>query len=267
MRFVRMLVSVAPFAAAVCFTPRIASADVGKAEASAVGKGAVGGALLGAELVCGVEALAGVKSPWAYVGGAVGGAAAGGVGGYFVEKEGSARASMLLLAGGMTLAIPTVVLVLSQTAYNPPADYLTDKPPADEPVANPPQPDSAAPAPMGSSPAANPGGPNQRPEGTPPPTEGPPSSTPPADATPPAPPATTTPPTSSVPKKQHRFARGERLRPLVLTPPSLVALRPGALALNVPAVEIQNTYTRAELAMYGVTQHTEVHIPVLNVVF
>ena len=269
MRFARMLVSVAPLAAALCFTPRIASADVGKAEASAVGKGTVGGALLGGELVCSVEALAGVKSPWAYLGGAVGGAAAGGVGGYFVEKEGSARASMLLLAGGMTLAIPTVVLVLSRTAYNPPADYLTDKPPADEPVANPPQPDTATPAPMGSSPAANPGAPNQ--QSVPVPSEGP--TAPPANATPPTTtpptttPPTTTPPTSAVPSKQHRFARGEKLPPLVLTPPSLVALTPGALALNVPAVEIQNTYTRAEVAMYGVTQHTEVHIPVLNVVF
>jgi len=55
--------------------------------------------------------------------------------------------------------------------------------------------------------------------------------------------------------------------PLKLVPPALVALRPGALALNVPAVEIHDTYTRTELAMYGVTQHTEVHIPVLNVVF
>jgi hypothetical protein len=254
MRFARMLVSVAPLAAAAWFTPGNASADVGKAEASAVGKGAVGGALLGGELVCGVEALAGVKSPWAYLGGFVGGAAAGGVGGYFVEKEGSARASMLLLAGGMTLVIPTIVLVLSQTAYNPPADYLTDKPPADEPVANPPQPDTATPAPT-PSPAANP-------PGTPP---QPPAATP---APPEAPAPATTPPTSSAPQqRQHRFARGQALPPLALTPPSIVALRPGALALNLPAVEIQNTYTRAELAMYGVTQHTEVHIPVLNVVF
>jgi len=264
MRFARMLVSVAPLAAAVWFTPGNASAEVGKAEASAVGKGTVGGALLGGELVCSVEALAGVKSPWAYLGGFVGGAAAGGVGGYFVEQEGSARASMLLLAGGLTLAIPTVVLVLSQTAYNPPADYLTDKPPADEPVANPPQADRAAPA-ATPTPAANPSGtPTERPEGTPPPMPGPApeNAAPPSTGTP----APTT-PTSSLPAKQHRYARGQTLPPLVLAPPSLVALRPGALALNLPALEIQNTYTRAELAMYGVTQHTEVHIPVLNVVF
>jgi hypothetical protein len=95
-------------------------------------------------------------------------------------------------------------------------------------------------------------------------------SSPPAGAVPPTPPpaATPAPPTSSLPTR-HRVARREHraLPPLMLTPPALVGLHSGALALNVPAVEIQNTYTRAELAMYGVTQHTEVHIPVLNVVF
>jgi hypothetical protein len=252
MRFARMLVSAAPLVGAVLLAPSRASADVGKIEASASGKGIVGGALLGGELVCAVEAAAGVKNGWAYVGGAVGGAAAGGVGGYFLEQNTSARASMLVLAGGMTLVIPTIVLVLSQTAYAPPADYLTDKPPADEPVANPPQPDAAPPS-------ANP-----------PPPAAPPPAAPPAPATTPAPAAAPAPgaaPTSSAPRKHRIVARGRSLPPLTLTPPALVALRPGALALNVPAVAIQDTYTRAEVAMYGVKQHTEVHIPVLNVVF
>ncbi|HWP10012.1 MAG TPA: hypothetical protein VNN72_29920 [Polyangiaceae bacterium] len=244
MRFARMLVSAAPLVGAVLLAPARASADVGKAEASPNGKGIVGGALLGGELVCAVEAAAGVQNGWAYLGGAVGGAAAGGVGGYFLEQNASARASMLVLAGGMTLVIPTVVLVLSQTAYAPPADYITDKPPADEPVANPPHPDAPAPAPAAAPPGAVP------------PTAAPPPAAAPS-------PATGT-PTSSVPQKR-RIARS--VPPLKLVPPALVALRPGALALNVPAVEIHDTYTRTELAMYGVTQHTEVHIPVLNVVF
>jgi len=253
MRFAKMLVCSAPLAACVWLLPATASADVGKTAASASGKGVVGGALLGGELVCTVEALAGVKNGWAYLGGAVGGAAAGGVGGYFLEQNTSARASMLVLAGGMTLVIPTIVLVLSKTAYHPPEDYLTDKPPADAPVANPPQPDGATPAPLAPSPASNPA-----------------PSSPPAGAVPPtAPPAATpaTPPSSSLPVR-HRVARRDRaLPPLALTPPALVGLHSGALALNVPAVEIQNTYTLADVAMYGVTQHTEVHIPVLNVVF
>jgi hypothetical protein len=256
-----MFLGATPLAFAVMLVTGTASAtDVGKTAASAKGKGVVGGALLGGELVCGVEAIAGVKSPWAYVGGGVLGAAAGGVGGWYVEQNGSARASMLLLAGGMTLLIPTIVGVLSATAYHPPVDYLTDKPPADEPVANPPQPDMPPPTatPPGAAPA------------TPPANSSPPPGTGPTAPASPTPPASGSGPSSEVPRtpRVHHVALRERnLPPLVLTPPSLVALTPGALALGVPAVEIQNTYTRAELAMYGVKQTTEVHIPVVNVVF
>jgi hypothetical protein len=70
-----------------------------------------------------------------------------------------------------------------------------------------------------------------------------------------------------VPAKRRVARIARRLPPLGLVPPALVALRPGALALSVPAVEIQNTYTRTEVAMYGVDQATEVHIPVVSVVF
>jgi hypothetical protein len=245
-----------------------ASADVGTTEASAKGKGVVGGALLGAELVCGVEAIAGVKSPWAYLGGGVAGAVGGGIGGHFVEKNGSPRASMLLLAGGMTLVIPTIVGVLSATVYQPPADYLTDKPPADEPVANPPQPDNNAPVTPGTTPAAPPGA-NPSPPPTMQPSAAPPPSVPPASSPTPAPspPPNGAGPASPAQRARKVAAQHRTLPPLALTPPALVALRPGALALSVPAIEIQPTYTRAELAMFGVKQTTEVHIPVVNVVF
>jgi hypothetical protein len=261
MRFVRMLFGAAPLALAITLATGTASADVGKAKASSTGKGIVGGALLGGELVCSIEAIAGVESPWAYVGGAVGGAAAGGVGGYFVEQQAgdNARVPLLMLAGGMTLLIPTIVGVLSATAYRPPADYMTDKPPADEPVANPPQPDAAPAAPAAAPPAPAPGAP----PALAPPAEPAPTTTPPAP-----PPAGATPaPATQLPAKRRVARRDRRLPPLSLTPPALVALRPGALALSIPSVEIQNTYTRTEVAMYGVTQATEVHIPVLNVVF
>jgi hypothetical protein len=72
-----------------------------------------------------VASLAGLAEAWAV---------------YFIEKSASARVSMLMLAGGLTLAIPTTVAVLSATAYEPPADYLQDTAPPDEPVADPPQP-------------------------------------------------------------------------------------------------------------------------------
>jgi hypothetical protein len=113
----------------------------GEEQASPTGKGIVGGALLGAEAVMLIEAAADVRPAWAYVVGGLAGAAAGGVGGFFVEDSDDARASLLLLAGGMALAIPTTVAVLSVTAYRPPANYVQDQaPPPDEPVAEPPQP-------------------------------------------------------------------------------------------------------------------------------
>lgn len=116
---------------------------VGTEEASGTAKGTIGGGLLGAELVLAIEAAADVQSPWLYLAGGVAGAAGGAVGGYFIEQNSSARVSMLLLAGGLTLAIPTTVAVLSATAYEPPASYMQDQPPADEPVADPPQPGAA----------------------------------------------------------------------------------------------------------------------------
>jgi len=230
MRLVGTLLTTLPLFAATLLVPSRASADVGRAASSAVAKGTIGGALLGAELVMAIEAAAGVKSPWAYLGGGLAGAAAGGVGGYFVEQEASPRVSMLMLAGGLTLAIPTTVLVLSATAYEPPADYLVDQPPADEPVADPPQP-AAAP---GSTPA-------------------------PTAAPAPA-------PTSAAPRR-HKSKRHAHARPLRLTPPALLDFEPGRLAVGIPAIEVRDTYTRAEVSMYGVKQATAVHVPFLNVLF
>jgi len=98
---------------------------------SATGKGITGGALLGGELVLAVEAAAGVQNRWLYLAGGLGGAAAGGVGGYFVEGMDSPKPSFYMLAAGMALVIPTTVAVLQATSYKPPADYQEDVPGAD----------------------------------------------------------------------------------------------------------------------------------------
>jgi hypothetical protein len=244
----------------------LAAHATGVSEVSTTGKGAVGGALLGSEIVLVTEAAFKTQPTWAYVVGGVGGGIAGGVGGYFIERSASPRTTMFMLAGGMALAIPTAVAVLSATAYEPPANYTQDKAPPDEPVAEPPQPAGApALAPASATPAGT--------VVTPPAPS--PAVTPPAPSpavTPPAPPPapTPTPSTSSAhPHHQHTRAIARHLPPLDyhLSPPALIGISPQALTLGIPAIELRDVYSKTELAMFGVAQGTEVRVPVLNFLF
>ncbi len=112
-------------------------------------KGVVGGALIGAEAVMITEALIGVKPWWAYaVGGGVG-AIGGGIGGYFIEQAVTdGKAPLFMLAGGLALVIPTLVLTLNATRYQPTEGATEDKAPTNEPKADPGTPGgSAAPTP------------------------------------------------------------------------------------------------------------------------
>jgi hypothetical protein len=251
MRFISSLLTAATVSVAM-LTPLAAHA-VGKDETSPTGKGIVGGALLGAEAVLLVEAAFDVEPTWAYIVGGVAGGIGGGIGGYFVEQDGDARIPMLMLAGGMALAIPTTVAVLSATAYEPPADYVQDRAPADEPVAEPPRPESSPlPATQPTSPTTAPG------------------STTPSDAPPATEPAPTPAPSGRAPAKRNgRYSelKRKRLPDLRLPPPALIGVSPRALSLSIPAVEIRTLYTRKEVAMYGVEQATEVRVPVINFVF
>jgi hypothetical protein len=223
-RFIPILAPSLAVLSALLVAP--AAHAVGEEEASATGKGITGGALLGAEAVMLVEAALDVKPAWAYIVGGLAGAVGGGVGGYFAEQGDDPRLSLFLLAGGMTLAIPTTVAVLSTTAYDPPADYVQDRAPEDEPVAEPPRPSEsgAEPAPSGEAP----------------------------------------PPTSRAPVR--RSTKTVALyRPYA--PPALVGLTPDALTLGIPAVEVRGAYSRREMFQYGVSQETEVRVPVVNFAF
>ncbi len=223
------------------------SAHAETTEVSTTGKGVVGGTLLGAEIVLSAEAAFKVQPTVAYVVGGLGGAVAGGVGGYFIEQNASPKLSLFILAGGMALAIPVTVAVLTATAYEPPASYTQDKAPADEPVAEPPQPTSVpvapandgvtAPAPAMTPPAASPTAPNSGPV-----------------------------PTGTLPRHK-ALARSTLPLDYHLTPPALIGVSADALTLGVPAVELRDVYSRNEIAMYGVTQATEVRVPVFNFLF
>jgi hypothetical protein len=226
----------------------LAAHATGVSEVSTTGKGVIGGALLGAEVVLVTEAAFKTQPTWAYIVGGVGGGIAGGVGGFFIEKDANPRTTMFMLAGGMALAIPTTVAVLSATAYEPPASYTQDRAPLDEPVAEPPQPMSA-PAPAPAPATIAPGG---------------------TDVAPTTAPPTTAPPTSSIHRtRRHAASHARHLPPLDyhLSPPALIGISAQALTLGIPAVELRDVYSRTELAMYGVSQGTEVRLPVLNVLF
>ena len=238
----------------------LASFSARAEEVSTNGKGVVGGTLLGAEVVLASEAAFKVQPTWAYVVGGLAGGAAGGVGGYFIERNASAQTTMLILAGGMALAIPTTVAVLSATAYEPPASYTQDRAPADEPVAEPPVPansptptDAPVPAPSTTTPAGT-------------------EVTAPAPVTTPAP--APAPSSSAAPQHRSRAANAKgrvarRTLPLDyhLSPPALIGLSTDALTLGVPAIELRDVYSRKEVAMYGVSQATEVRVPVLSFLF
>ena len=91
-------------------------------EVSPDAKGIVGGALLGAEIVTMTESIAGARPGWAYAVGAIAGAGAGGVGGYFIEQasfSNDGRVPTYMLAGGLALIIPAIVLTLNATRYLP----------------------------------------------------------------------------------------------------------------------------------------------------
>jgi hypothetical protein len=210
-------------------------------ESSSTGKGIVGGTLLGAEAVLLTEAALDVSPNWLYyVGGGVG-AVGGGIGGYYLEDALSPKSNMLLLAAGMILAIPTTVAVLSATAYEQTAEYTQDQPPTDEPKADP----------VGTTPATSP-------EPTPvAPKDGS------APATPPSSPDSAPPTTSTPPVSRSNVIQRKRALPQVL-----VALDNQAnLHLGLPAVEVREMYSRAELQRFGLQQRSEWRVPLLRVAF
>jgi hypothetical protein len=199
-------------------------------EVASTGKGIVGGALLGAEVVTITESLIGLKEGWMYAVGAGVGAIGGGLGGWAVESASSdGRVPMYMLAGGLGLVIPAVVLMLNATRYKASEDATEDK------------------APTG--PAADPG----KVGGT---------SVLGAEPTTPTTPApggagggATTPPPSSPP-------------PTTPPPPqSLFDVHGSMFRMGLPVPDVKPVYSARELKELGVPQQTMVRMPVLNVVF
>jgi hypothetical protein len=112
------------------------------AEGPVVGtaKGIVGGALLGGELVALGMGVFGVSKGWPYLVFPPLAAVGGGIGGYFIEQSAPpAEVPLYMLAGGMALVIPTIIVTLNATIYKSPETY-PNEPVQNQPAGEPPLP-------------------------------------------------------------------------------------------------------------------------------
>ena len=205
--------------------PRTAHAE----DVSPDGKGIAGGALLGGEVVVFIEALAGVRSSTAYVLGAGGGAVAGGIAGHFVEQGvDDGRVPAYMLASGLALIIPALVVTLDQTRYLP-AEGARQERPVQTPPSDPGKPGGAAV--IGAEPA-------------------------PAPAAPAPAPAPTTP------------SPGGGTAPKASAPLSLFNVRGGNFKVGLPVPEVRPVFSASQKRSLGVEgAGSEVRFPVVGLTF
>jgi hypothetical protein len=212
-------------------TPSTAHAEEVKPD----GKGIVGGAFLGAEIVVFTEAIIGVRSTTAYLLGAGGGAVAGGLGGYAVETAVSdGRIPAYMLAGGLALIIPALVVTLDQTRYLPTEGAREDRPVQNLPPADPGKPQGGAVVGAEPKPAAP-----STPAATPPPA--------------------TTPPASGGGGGTPAPQQG---------PQSLINLQDSTLRVGVPIPEVRPVFSAAQKKAFGVdSAANELRFPVMRLTF
>jgi hypothetical protein len=134
-----------------------------------------------------------------------------------------------MLAGGLALVIPAVILALNATAYKPP-EGDRNEPANNEPSKEPPKP--VTPPPAGAAPP---------------------------DAPPPPPGPTTS-------YKYHSRYRAT-IASMPHIPTSLLESYQGKAGFGLPGVQVKPLYTQAEMVRYGVTQGTEVEVPIFKAMF
>lgn len=198
------------------------------------GKGVVGGALLGAEVVVTLESLLHIRSGWAYLGGAIVGAGGGGAGGYMIEQSTTdGHVPVYMMAGGLALFIPGMIMALNGMTYVPSEGSSEDKAPSGN-TADPGKAgaSSVVGAPDASGPVTAPG----------------------------AAPAV---PTPSTPVTPAAPAGGGGAPPLT----SLLNVRGEGFRLGVPIPEMRPTFSMAERRQYGMENTTEVRLPLFRASF
>jgi hypothetical protein len=203
--------------------------------------------MLGGEIVMMTEAIIGVRSWVPYLIGGGLGAVGGGVGGYFIERESSdGRVPVYLLAGGLALLIPTVVLTLNATRYRPSEDAVEDKAPTNAPPADPGKAGGTSVVGGEAGGTTTPSGPSPSP--TPPPT--------------------TTPPPSG--GGAGGGGTPTSLLNLYFMPGKANAPAPTPVRVGVPVPEVRPLYTATERKTLGIeqpTQDVQVRLPVVQVTF
>ena len=227
-------------AGAILAVPGSARAE----EVTPTAKGIAGGAFLGGELVVFGEALFGVRSTTAYLVGAGAGAVAGGVGGYFVEQAvEDGRIPAYMLAGGLALLIPAVVVALDATRYLPTEGAREDRP-VEVPPSDPGKPGGSSV--VGAEP-----------------------STPPATA--PGPGSATTPttePPAPTPAPAPSGGGGGGTQAPRSPQASLFNVKDGNFYVGVPLPEVRPVVGSAERARMGVDNRgSELRFPVVRVTF
>ncbi|HVH43088.1 MAG TPA: hypothetical protein VM925_12125, partial [Labilithrix sp.] len=163
-----------------------------------------------------------------------------GVGGYFVEQAvDDGRIPAYMLAGGLALLIPAVVVALDATRYMPSEGAREDRP-VNLPPSDPGKPGGSSV--VGAEP------------GTPP-------------ATTPGPGSATTPPTAPSPTPTPAPGGGGTQAPRA-PQSSLINLRNGELALGVPVPEVRPVLGSVERARMGADNRgSELRFPVVRVTF
>lgn len=226
--------AVAALIGAACVAWPAGEAHAQAAEPNAVtgtAKGIVGGALLGAEVVMMPMGIAGLKPWWPYLvfGGL--GSVGGAVGGWAVEQAvvdtGPAEAPLYMLAGGLALVIPTLVLTLSATTQS---DFE----------------ESTDPSVIVTEPSTGPL-----------PGEAPKDGAPPTDDTQPG--GTTV--------KVEKTSSRKKINGQERLPLALVDVNGKALRVGIPVIKVKDHFTKAEVASFGVEQVKEFHIPVFSAAF
>lgn len=237
--FAGALVASAIAAAAVLATPNEAYAQTAEPNSvSPTAKGIVGGGFLGAEIVMLPMGAAGLKPWWPYLVFGSLGAASGAVGGWAIEQYAAppAEAELYMLAGGLALVIPTMVLVVNATTRQ---DY----------------PEEAQPEPTDQQPIPGENGTTTTP--------------PPGDSTT----TTVSGPQSDASDraKPKRTKKAASSGPALTNPsfPALTSVRVAGLdvAIGLPFVSVVPVYTRREMMTFGVEQREELRFTLLNTAF